>query len=395
MSDEHLLNYSRQSLDKEDIRAVTETLSAPFLTTGPRVEAFETALCKLTGADYAVACSSGTAALHLACMAIGIGPGDVGLTSPISFLASANCMEYCGAKADFIDIDPDTLCLSSEALEAYCRKNSPPKVVIPVDLAGVPADLPGIRALSRKYGFKIIEDASHALGSAYHEGATSYGCGGCAHSDLAVFSFHPVKNITTGEGGAVMTNDRDLAVKLRRLRSHGMVRPDASQAADEGWLYEMHDLGYNYRITDIQCALGISQLKKLSRFKARRQQIVSWYNRAFQGHSDLVTPPKILETDAFPHLYSLRITISPKARATVYRFLKTEAHIQCQVHYIPIYLQPYYAGKYGYKTGKCPEAEAYYAGCLSLPLFPDMTDDEVRHVITSVFSAISSLGTDT
>ncbi|WDP87228.1 MAG: DegT/DnrJ/EryC1/StrS family aminotransferase [Desulfobacter sp.] len=263
-----ILPYGRQSVDENDVKAVMNAVEAPFLTTGPGVAEFEKKMCKITTAKYAVACASGTAALHLACMALGVKNGDLGLTSPISFLASANCVEYCRGQADFIDIDPSTLCLSPEDLDRYCRKIKVPDLVIPVDFAGVPADLPAIKKLSDQYGFKVIEDAAHALGSQYQDGGKTYDCGSCAHTDLAVFSFHPVKTVTTGEGGAVMTNDQGLAKRLRRLRSHGMETQKAKQAEQGDWYYEMTDLGYNYRITDLQCALGIAQLEKLSAFKA-------------------------------------------------------------------------------------------------------------------------------
>ena len=286
-----ILGYGHQSVNAADISAVAKVLETDYLTTGPRVEQFEKMLCEMTGAAHCIACANGTAALHLACMALGVGKGDVGLTSPISFLASANCIEYCGGRADFIDIDPGTLCLSPQQLEAYCREHKPPKLVIPVDFAGMGADLAAMAELSKTYGFSLIEDAAHALGSFYQADGKQYACGSCTHTDLAVFSFHPVKTITTGEGGAVMTNDRSLADRVRCLRNHGIASHAALIEQHGGWAYEMTHLGFNYRITDIQCALGISQLSRLDEFRHRRRQIVSTYNDAFSKHEDLVLPP--------------------------------------------------------------------------------------------------------
>ncbi len=381
------LPYGCQNLDNRDIEAVTDVLNSSFLTTGPSVEAFETELCQLTGAEYAVVCSNGTAALHLACMAAGVSNLDLGVTSPISFLASANCIEYCKGQVDFIDIDPVSLCLSLDALDLYCREKNIPKIVIPVDFAGTPADLSGMKLLSEKYGFLLIEDAAHALGSTYESEGKSYACGSCVHTDMAIFSFHPVKTVTTGEGGAVMTNDATLANRLRKLRNHGMDRDKDTLAQQGGWYYEMTGLGFNYRLTDIQCALGISQIAKLEEFKKKRQRIVSEYNNAFCNRDDLILPPKDLQANACPHLYPIRIKKGDILRRKVYEKLR-EDHIFCQIHYIPIYWQPYYVEKYGYKKGKCPIAETYYDQTLSLPLFPGMTESDVERVIDRFLIAV-------
>ncbi len=391
MMSDHLnkirLPYGRQFVDEQDIKGVADAVQAPFLTTGPGVTAFESQLCRLTGAEYAIACANGTAALHLACMALGIGQDDLGLTSPISFLASANCIEYCGGQTDFVDIDSSTLCLSPEKLEAYCREKRVPDLVIPVDFAGVPADLASIHKLSERYGFKVIEDAAHSLGSEYTSRGNTYACGSCVHTDMAIFSFHPVKTVTTGEGGAVMTNDKTLADRLARLRSHGMEASSARADQEGEWYYEMTDLGYNYRITDLQCALGLTQLEKLSRFKSRRQDIVSFYNEAFENNDSLILPPAALADQACPHLYPIRFLGGSVIRKKIYRMFR-RMDIFCQVHYIPIYWQPYYAGKYGYGRGRCPEAEAYYSQCLSLPLFPAMSDQDVQRVIDGVLAGL-------
>jgi UDP-4-amino-4,6-dideoxy-N-acetyl-beta-L-altrosamine transaminase len=383
-----MIPYGRQSISQHDIDAVARVLESDFLTTGPAVAAFEQKLCDLTGAKYAVACSNGTTALHLACLALDIGKDDLGVTSPITFLASANCIEFCGGKVDFVDIDPKRLCLSPEKLEEYCATVAVPKVVIPVDFAGVPADLPAIHALSKRFGFRTIEDAAHSLGSTYAKDGKTYQCGSCAHSDLAIFSFHPVKTITTGEGGAVLTNDKQLAEKLILFRSHGMTKdPKIITRNDGPWYYEMHELGYNYRITDIQCGLGLSQLNRLDEFKKRRQEIVRMYNTNFSDKPGLLLPPWPADTDPCFHLYPIRFKAGSKMRLRAFEELKKQ-DIHAQVHYMPVYWQPYYRDKYGYAPGKCPMSEKYYEGCLSLPLYPGMSDEDAQAVIDTVISSL-------
>ena len=378
--------YARQWIHPEDVAAVTRVLTEDFLTTGPRVEAFEKDLCRLTGAAHAVACANGTAALHLACLALGVDENDVGITSPLSFLASANCIEYCGGVTDFLDIDPETLCLNPDLLDAYCKRNKAPKVVIPVDFAGHSADLGRFHELSQKYGFALIEDAAHAIGSSYKYKDGEYACGSCTHTDLAIFSFHPAKTITAGEGGAVLTNDSKLAQGLRRFRNHGMAKEFSPGDKNDGpWYYEMENLGFNYRITDIQCALVASQLKRLPSFAQKRRDIVKTYNRAFEGNHDFITPPKDLETHACPHLYPLQFTGGEKIRKKAFLRLKEDG-IFCQVHYIPIHLQPYYKNKYGYGPKKCPQAEDFYAKSLSLPLFPSLSMEQVEFIINRVMA---------
>lgn len=385
--DKKVVPYGRQTISDEDIAGVIKTLKSDFLTTGPAIEHFEKDLCTLTGAKHSIACSNGTTALHLACLALDIRKGSLGVTSANTFLASANCIEFCGGKADFIDID-DTLCLSPEKLEEYCKQVSIPQVAIPVDFAGVPAYLPEIFKLSIKYGFKIIEDASHAIGSTYNYNGREYSCGCCQHSDLAIFSFHPVKSITTGEGGAVLTNSAELADKVRLFRSHGMTKSENLLSKKDGpWYYEMVVLGNNYRITDIQCALGISQLKKLQEFKNRRQEIVKKYNVAFNNNARLIIPPWPADSSPCFHLYPIQFAGGELVRKTVYNQLCGKK-IFTQVHYIPVCTQPYYVKKYGFQNGKCPNAEFYYSRCLSLPLFPSMTDDDVAAVSSAVLAAI-------
>lgn len=383
-----LISYARQWISDDDIQAVSQVLRSQFLTTGPHAVEFENSLCALTGAKHAVTCANGTAALHLACMALGISQGDLGVTSPNTFLASANCVEFCGGRADFVDIDIDTLCLSPEKLEEYCQKQAIPKVVIPVDFAGIPANLPKIKELSDKYGFFIIEDAAHSIGSTYEYNGKEYCCGSCAHSDLAVLSFHPVKTITCGEGGAILTNNDNLASRLRTLRTHGMVRcHDLMGESDGPWYYEMDEISYNFRITDFQCALGNSQLKRIGQFRQRRQEIVSIYNSAFINNENLILPPKSLVDHACPHLYPLQFSKGEKKRYEVYHDLRDQ-NILCQIHYIPVYWQPHYKKKYGYQKGKCPNAEKYYSRCLSIPLFPALSDSDVNIIVEKIFECL-------
>jgi perosamine synthetase len=382
------ISYGHQSILEEDIEAVAEVLRSPFLTTGPVAVEFESSLCDLTGAKHAIVCSNGTTALHLACLGLGISKDDLGITSPITFLASANCVEFCGGRTDFVDIDAETLCISPEKLEIYCKNVAVPKVVIPVDFAGIPADLPAIHALSKKYGFRIIEDAAHSIGSSYEWNGHKISCGACVHSDMAIFSFHPVKTITCGEGGAILTNDDKMAERLRLMRSHGMERAiDLLTKNDGPWYYEMSDLSYNCRITDFQCALGKSQLKRLQYFKDRRQDIVDRYNTAFSVFDELMLPPDPKGSSTCYHLYVLQFLDGGQKRYESFQKL-WKVRIYCQIHYIPVYWQPYYNRKYGYPTGKCPNAERYYAQCLSLPLYPALSDDEVDYIIESVVDCL-------
>jgi UDP-4-amino-4,6-dideoxy-N-acetyl-beta-L-altrosamine transaminase len=382
------LPYCRQCLDEDDCAAVLRVLNGDWLTQGPTVGAFEEALAESCGASHAVAVSSGTAALHLACLAAGVGPGDLGITSPITFVASANCVAYCGGTPGFADIDPRTACLDPAALEEMCSHRAP-KVVIPVDFAGQPADLAAIQVVARKHGALVIEDAAHSLGASYEHAGRWHRAGSCAHSDLAVLSFHPVKHITTGEGGAVLTNSDELYAKLLRLRTHGITREEALLTRNDGsWYYEQHDLGYNYRITDIQCALGLSQLRKLSRFVERRRALVERYREALAGIADDVT--LLLEQPgrrSSYHLLVAQVEGGAKRRRRVFDALAAR-NIRCQVHYIPVHLQPWYQKQVGTREGEFPRSEAYYAGCLSLPLFPSMADHEVERVAEALRTAI-------
>ena len=397
-----IIPYSRQSITQDDIDSVADVLRSDWLTQGPKVREFEEALASRCGAKHCVVVANGTVALHLACLALEIKERDAGLTSPLSFLASANCIAYCGGTPRFADIDRSRLCLSPAAVEEYCTTHKAPKVVIPVDFAGVPADLPGFRELSEKYGFRVIEDAAHAIGSTYTIDGKEVACGSCTHTDLAIFSFHPVKTITTGEGGAILTNDDALAAKLRRLANHGIERdssnfvPGHSEIVTRhkfpAWYHEMQDLGFNARITDIQSALGLSQLRRLDEFKSKRQAMVRKYNEAFEDlerKEFVVRPPWPENTDPCYHLYTLRLGDGCKfSRDDLFLALRDKG-IYCQVHYIPIYRQPYYVDRFGVEPERFPETEKYFASCLSLPLFPDMDEATFDYVKATILSLIS------
>ena len=364
-----MIPYGRQDVDAADIAAVIEVLQSDWLTTGPAIERFEQAAAARCGGTHAVAVFNGTVALHLACRALGLGPGDTLWTSPNTFVASANCALYCGASVDFVDIDPKTYNLSIEFLKAKLlqaeRIGKLPKIVVPVHFAGQSCDMRAIGVLAKKYGFAVIEDASHAVGASY----LGEPVGNCRHSDVTVFSFLPVKIITTGEGGMALTGRADVAEKLRVLRTHGIVRdPALMTAKNEGsWYYEQVDLGYNYRLTDLQAALGASQLRRLEPFLARRRELAARYDRLL---ADLPVTRPWQHADGISawHLYVIQV----ENRRKVYDALRA-AGIGVSVHYIPVHLQPHYR-KMGFKPGDFPNAEAYYARALTLPLFPRMSD---------------------
>jgi UDP-4-amino-4,6-dideoxy-N-acetyl-beta-L-altrosamine transaminase len=392
-----LLPYGRQWIEDDDIEAVVAQLKSDWLTQGPAVAEFEKQLCEATGAKYAVAVSSGTAALHLASLAAGVGEGDVGVTSDITFVASANGIRYAGGKPVLVDVDPATALISLDELEAR-TKGLKPKVLIPVDFSGAVADLPRVRALADKLGAMVVEDAAHSLGATYtHEGQT-FRAGCCVHAQMAILSFHPVKHVTTGEGGAITTNDPKLYATLNELRTHGITKDPARLGKNDGpWYYEQVDLGLNYRLTDLQCALGISQMKKLGRFVARRRELARQYDAAFAKLADRVVPLKVRPgTESSYHLYVLNLVpkkgeaLSSVAdrRRTLYMALREE-NILPQVHYIPVHTQPDFI-RAGLAEGKFAGAEQYYAGCISLPLFPRMTDGDCDRVIDCVTRAVSA-----
>lgn len=369
------------------MQAVLEVLHSDFLTTGPMVPRFEAAVLEACGASYGVAVNSATSALHMACMALGLKAGDWLWTSPVTFVASANCGLYCGAKVDFVDIDPVTLNMSPEALaeklETAKAAGRLPKVIVPVHLCGLPCDMAEIHALAQRYGVKIIEDASHAIGGRY--GAQPVGA--CEYSDITVFSFHPVKIVTTAEGGMATTNDPALAQKMALFRSHGVTRdPALMQGESDGpWYYQQVDLGYNYRMTDLQAALGVSQMTRLPAYVARRHEIADRYDAALAG-LPLTLPTRPAESYSGLHLYVVQLADASRRRA-VFEGLRA-AGIGVNVHYIPVHLQPYYS-KMGFTKGDFPAAEAYYAAAISLPMYPTLTkaeQDKVVAVLTKLLT---------
>ena len=385
-----MIPYGRQEISQADIDAVVAVLRSDFLTQGPTVPAFENAVASYCGVQHAVAVNSATSALHIACLALGVGKGDVVWTTPITFVASANCALYCGATVDFVDIDPLTYNLSvdrlAEKLEQAAQTEKLPKVVIPVHLCGQPCDMVAIYALGQKYGFKIIEDASHAIGGKYKDEPI----GNCRYSNITVFSFHPVKIITTGEGGMAVTSDAALAKKMRLLRSHGIssVPEDMRERPpNEIWNYQQIDLGFNYRMTDIQAALGLSQMTRLDKLVFKRQEIAKRYNQQLSP-LPLITPWQNSQSYSAFHLYVIRLKLTEihGTQRQVYDAL-TSAGILVNLHYIPVYLQPYYA-KMGFREGYCPNAEQYYSEAISIPLYPGLTETQQDLVVAKLCEAI-------
>ena len=385
-----MIPYGRQDISKADIEAVVAVLRSDFLTQGAVVPAFEAAVARYCGAHHAVAVNSATSALHIACLVLGVGPGDWVWTSPITFVASANCARYCGARVDFVDIDAGTCNLSvdrlADKLARAEQSGQLPKVVIPVHLSGQPCDMAGIRALSRHYGFKVIEDASHAIGGRYQGEPIGSG----RFSDITVFSFHPVKVITTGEGGLAVTNDAALAGHMQRLRSHGITRDPAQMTAvpDGPWYYQQIELGFNYRLTDIHAALGLSQLQRLDEFIAARHAVADRYDAAF-ADLPVTIPHREPETLSGLHLYVIRLQLDKIAapHRQVFDALRASG-IGVNLHYIPVYKQPYYRAL-GFTDDYCPEAEAYYAAAISLPMFSALAVADQQRVIAAVREAIA------
>ncbi|MSP36524.1 MAG: UDP-4-amino-4,6-dideoxy-N-acetyl-beta-L-altrosamine transaminase [Limnohabitans sp.] len=382
-----MIPYGRQSISDADIQAVVDVLRSDFLTQGPVVPTFEQAVASYCHARHGVAASNATAALHIACLALELGPGDWLWTSPITFVASANCGVYCGAQVDFVDIDPHTFNMSPVALEkkliAAKLQGKLPKVVVPVQMCGQPCDMAAIYALSIKYGFKIIEDASHAIGAKYKGEPV----GNCKYSDITVFSFHPVKIITTAEGGMALTNQAALAQKMNLLRSHGISSTSTDlepRPADEIWNYQQIDLGFNYRMTELQAALGLSQLQKLDQFVATRKAIASYYDHALSG-VDIQTPWQHPDALSSFHLYPIQVSAtSGISQQALYQAL-THAGVLVNLHYIPVYRQPYYA-RLGFKPGYCPHAEDYFKSSISIPVYASMTEAQQRRVIELIQS---------
>ncbi len=382
MEDRGYIPYGRQWIDENDIDAVVRVLKSDYLTTGPVVEQFEKKLADFVGARFAVALSSGTAALHAACFAAGIKEGDEVITSPMTFAASANCILYNGGRPVFADIDPVTYNISADEIEK--RITDATKAIIPVHYTGQPCDMDAIMRIAGKHGLTVIEDGCHALAAKYKGRRVG------SMGDMTVFSFHPVKHITTGEGGAVTTDDAELYEKLKMFRIHGMTRDNERLTRDEGpWYYEQQFLGYNYRMTDIQAALGVSQLDKLDMFTARRKKLAQVYGRELRNVADVITPIQLDGAVSSWHLYVIRLSDEAvPARRSVYEQLRARG-IGVNVHYIPVYLHPYYRDM-GYPEGLCPQAEKHYAGIITLPLHPAMSEDDVKYIASNAADVVSA-----
>lgn len=398
--DASFIPYGKQTIDDEDIQAVVATLKSDWLTQGPKISEFEAAVAKKVGARYAVAVATGTAALHCACYAAGIREGDEIITSPITFAASGNCALFLGANVKFVDIRPDTYCMDYTQLESVITNKS--KAIIPVDFTGQPCDMEEINAIAKKHRLLVIEDAAHAIGATYRDKPVG------SLADMTIFSFHPVKHIAMGEGGMIVTDNKRLYDQLKLFRTHGITNENdkmllKSQAFDNDnlfngdiefntrapWYYEMQALGYNYRITDIQCALGLTQLSKLDQFIAQRRRIVQRYNEAFGASDFLIVPFQEADRENAWHLYMLRLNLKQmiKTRRQVFEELRA-LKIGVHVHYIPVHLLPYYRDKFGFNRGDFPQAEHYYDTALTVPLFPSMTDQEVDRVIKTILETV-------
>ncbi len=377
--------YGRQSISDEDIAAVVEVLRSDWLTQGPAVPAFEHAVARYCGAAHATAVNSATSALHLACLALGVGPGDLVWTSPVTFVASANCARYCGADVDFVDVEPDTANLCAAALAdrlAHARQAGRlPKVVIPVHFAGLPCDMQAIHALSKEYGFRIIEDASHAIGARYQNEPV----GNCRYSDITVFSFHPVKIITSGEGGMALTNDPALAARMELLRSHGITRdPEQMESAPHGpWYYEQLELGFNYRMTDIHAALGLSQMTRLDEFIAHRDEVAARYDTLLDD-TPLLTPARRPGRSSAHHLYVIRVPADSDGgtHRRLFDGLRSRG-VGVNLHYIPVYRQPYYQ-QLGYEPTRFPQSERHYAASISLPMYAGLSASQQDYVVSAL-----------
>lgn len=370
-----MIPYGKQTIEQDDIQAVVDVLKSDFLTTGPKIAEFEQIVADYVGAKYAVAISNGTSALHAACFAAGIGPGDEVITTPLTFAASANCVLYCGGTPVFADVDPKTYNIDPEDIRRKITDRT--KAIIAVHLAGQPCDMDAIHSIAREHGLIVIEDGAHALGSVYKGKKVG------SMSDMTTFSFHPVKPITTGEGGMIVTDNEDFYKKMVLFRSHGITRDDSMMTRNDGpWFYQQFDLGYNYRITDIQCALGCSQMKKLDRFLARRKEIVARYNEAFADCDNIITPYQLSDTESGWHLYIVQVKNCD--RRQVFEAMR-EKGIGVNVHYIPVYMHPYYQ-EHGYENVHCANAEEIYSHIISLPLYPGLTSEQQDYVIDTLKS---------
>ncbi len=384
-----MIAYGKQDISAADIAAVVDVLQSEFLTQGPKVPAFEQSVCAATQAPYAVAVSNATAALHLACLALGVGAGDIVWTSPISFIASANCALYCGAEIDFVDVDPVTGNMSTESLAVKLAEAEQagmlPKVIIPVHLAGHCCDMQTIATLAQRYGVKVIEDASHGIGGSYCQQPI----GRCDYADITVFSFHPVKIVTTAEGGIATTKDAALAESMAHLRSHGVVRDAAmlTRPQEGGWYYEQHALGFNYRMTELQAALGCSQMQRLTQFVAKRNELAAQYRHLLADLPLSLVEPLDNSISA-RHLQIVRLQ-QPELRKALFDFMR-QAGIQVHVHYFPIHLQPYYMAR-GFKAGDLPQAEAFYQQILTLPLHPGLTTEDLAFIADTLKQGLTAV----
>ncbi|AOT07480.1 UDP-4-amino-4,6-dideoxy-N-acetyl-beta-L-altrosamine transaminase [Pseudoalteromonas luteoviolacea] len=390
-----MIPYGKQAISQQDIDAVIEVLNSPWLTQGPKVPEFEAAVSQYCQVNFATAVNSATSALHIACLALGVGHNDIVWTSPNSFVASANCALYCGAKVDFVDIDPHTgnLCAQTLAakLEIAQQNNTLPKVVIPVHFAGQSCDMAAIHTLAKQYDFKIIEDASHAVGGKYKNSPV----GNCQYSDICIFSFHPVKIVTSAEGGMALTNNKALDAKLKLYRSHGVTAdPSLLENDPHGpWYYEQQVLGFNYRMTDLHAALGASQLKQLNQFVSKRNTLANYYDTLFDAHANVHPLKQCGGVYNAYHLYVVRIVdCTGELHEHLVKELRAK-NIFCHVHYIPIYLQPYYRQQ-GFSQGYCPNAEAYYHSAITLPLFPELTQQEQEYIVATLVDVLDVLSDD-
>ncbi|MBI5893027.1 MAG: UDP-4-amino-4,6-dideoxy-N-acetyl-beta-L-altrosamine transaminase [Deltaproteobacteria bacterium] len=409
------ISYSRQTIEHDDIAAIVDSVNSGWLTQGFHVETFEEAIKEYCGSKYAVVCCNGTAALHLAYLALGIGKDDAIITSPITFAATSNAALYVEARPYFSDIDPDTRNIDPSKISNFKLQIANCKAIVPVHFAGLPCDMEAIENIAKKNNLLIIEDACHALGAGWVDKNNKLQkVGNCSHSDATVFSFHPVKSITTGEGGAITTNNKNLYERLKMLRSHGITKepekfinkdlafathdpclkptgagPRPTTLDPNQWYYEMHELGFNYRLTDIQCALGISQLKKLDRFTKRRHEIASMYDKLLKDHPHIKLPVCKEGVYSAHHLYSVEISFD-KIGIARNEFFKSMAKkdIHLQVHYIPVHLQPYYQKRFGFKNNDFPAAEAYYKRAVSLPIYPLLTDKDVHYIVECMINEL-------
>ena len=386
-----VIPYGRHELDDNDIQVVVDILQKRDITQGQIVDDFGQALADYAGAKYGVAVSSGTAALHLSVAALGISSGDEVITTPMTFCATANVALYQGADVKFVDIDQNTLNIDPGLIEEKISERT--KVIIPVDFRGHPANLPEIKKIADIHNLKIIEDGSHSIGSSYNHNSKEYFCGDSIHADLCTYSFHPVKHITTGEGGAVLTNDPNLYQKLFLLRKHGIDRREDmfnEKLRIGPWVYDMEILGYNYRLTDFQAALGMNQLKKIDMIKTRRREIVNYYNEHFSNIDELILPYENKIVNSNFHIYTLQVKENPRFdRYDLFSYLESKDYAP-MVHYIPVHLLSYYKRHYGHKRGDFPIAENYYDGTISIPLYPSLTNDEVEKVVKNITSFVES-----